>query len=58
MRAMGWNNRLKPKMVAPVRHLQTLGWFADEWTDTTRAIAKIVVGIHASGNVQTSSLPY
>ncbi len=57
-RAKGWDNGSKPKMVPAVEHLQRLGWFNDEWTETVQAVAKLVLGIHASGSLKNSYIPY
>ncbi len=57
-RAKGWDKGSKPKMVPAVEHLQRLGWFDDEWTEATEGLAKLVVGIHASGTLKSSFVPY
>jgi len=41
----------KPDAARAVDVAQDLGWFADEWTDTVRALAELVIGVFAFGSI-------
>jgi len=41
----------KPDAARAVDVARELGWDADEWTDTVRALAKLVIGIYAFGSI-------
>jgi len=57
-KAQMWENGSIPNPVEGVRYISDLGWFADEWTDTTRAAAKLVIGLHVTGAMTNSFAPY
>jgi len=42
-----------PDAVHAVETARDLGWDADGWTETTEALAKLVVGVYAFGSVRT-----
>jgi len=41
----------KPDVVRAVDEARDLGWTADEWTDTVRALAELVIGVYAFGSI-------
>jgi len=41
----------KPDAARAVDVARDLGWLADEWTDTVRALAQLVIGVYAFGSV-------
>lgn len=41
----------KPDAARAVDMARDLGWTADEWTDTVRAVAQLVIGVYAFGSV-------
>jgi len=41
----------KPDAARAVDVARELGWVADEWTDTVRALAQLVVGVYAFGSI-------
>jgi len=41
----------KPDAARAIEIAQKLGWFADEWTPTTRALAQLVAGVFACGSI-------
>jgi len=41
----------KPDAARAVEEARDLGWTADEWTDTVRALARLVIGIYAFGSI-------
>jgi len=41
----------KPDAARAVDEARDLGWTADEWTDTVRALAKLVIGVYAFGSI-------
>lgn len=57
-KASMWENGSIPNLVEGVRYIRDLGWFADEWTETTRAVAKLVIGLHVGGAMTNSFAPY
>ena len=45
------DNDSKPDAARAVEVARELGWDAEEWTDTVRAIATLVIGIYAFGSI-------
>ncbi len=41
----------KPDAARGVDEARDLGWTADEWTDTVRALAELVIGLYAFGSI-------
>jgi len=41
----------KPDAARAVDVERDLGWMADEWTDTVRALAELVIGVYAFGSI-------
>jgi len=41
----------KPDAAHAVDEAHDLGWTADEWTDTVRALAELVIGVYAFGSI-------
>lgn len=41
----------KPDAARAVDVARDLGWFDDGWTDTTRALAELVIGVYAFGSI-------
>ncbi len=57
-KAQMWENGSVPNLVTGVSYIRDLGWFAEEWTESTKGLAKLVIGLHVAGAMKSSYTPY
>jgi len=57
-KAQSWDSGSIPRLVQGVKYIDDLGWFADEWTEATKALAQLVIGMHVAGAMRNSYTPY